>query len=546
MTTDNKRILRIPNHRLMLIFGLAMSAGAALAPAGEVSLDSLLKEMTDFGAVARLPSPDFTLHQSSSYDRAEVASNKPGWFANNDFSQFIRDENHDGRREKVMMDADGPGCVVRFWLTTVRDRRGTLRIYLDGHDEPAISFPAYDLLSGNLKFPEALDQPHPGYSPNDNGGNTLMLPIPYAKHCKVTWEEAGDGPRYYQINYRTYAPGTRVETLTPKALEKARLLIGQTGQLLESPPDERQKRRLVLDKGVAAGSTENLDLPKGPAAISSMELQVHPDGTVNVEQALRSLILEIEFDGEQTVWCPITDFFGSGSGINALESWYRTVNADGDMVCRWVMPYAKTAQVSLLNLGSRPAGVSLKVNAGRWKWDEHSMHFHSVWHYDGNMQTPPIRDWNAIHITGRGVYAGDTLALFNSSATWYGEGDEKIWIDNESFPSFLGTGMEDYYDFSFAPRGLMQTPFANQVRVDQSMTQGHNVLTRTRNLDGIPFAQSFDFNFELISWKPTKLNYAMTTYWYALPGARSNVRPQPALATLPVPTLADAQKQQAP
>lgn len=61
--------------------------------------------------------------------------------------------------------------------------------------------------------------------------------------------------------------------------------------------------------------------------------------------------------------------------------------------------------------------------------------------------------------------AGDTLALFNPVTTWYGEGDEKIWVDGESFRSSLGTGMEDYYDFSFAPRGLMQTPFANQVRV---------------------------------------------------------------------------------
>ncbi|HXB60847.1 MAG TPA: DUF2961 domain-containing protein, partial [Candidatus Acidoferrales bacterium] len=95
--------------------------------------------------------------------------------------------------------------------------------------------------------------------------------------------------------------------------------------------------------------------------------------------------------------------------------------------------------------------------------------------------------------------------------------------------------------FSFAPRGLMQTPFANQVRVDQPMTQGNNVLTRTRNLDEIPFTQSLDFDFELISWKPTKLIYAMTTYWYAFPGTTSNIRPQPDAAARAVPSLMDAQ-----
>jgi len=83
----------------------------------------------------------------------------------------------------------------------------------------------------------------------------------------------------------------------------------------------------------------------------------------------------------------------------------------------------------------------------------------------------------------------------------------------------------------------MQTPFANQVRVDQPMTQGHNILTRTRNLDGIPFSKALDFDFELISWQPTTLIYAATTYWYAFPGATANVPPLPAAATRPVPAL---------
>ena len=75
--------------------------------------------------------------------------------------------------------------------------------------------------------------------------------------------------------------------------------------------------------------------------------------------------------------------------------------------------------------------------------------------------------------------------------------------------------------------------------MDQPMTRGNNVLTRTRNLDGIPFSQSLNFDFELISWQPTKLIYAATTYWYARPGASSNIQPQPRSAALPVPTLVE-------
>ena len=48
------------------------------------------------------------------------------------------------------MDEDGPGAVVRFWLTTNDKKKGLLRIYLDGASVPAIEYPAYDLLSGSL------------------------------------------------------------------------------------------------------------------------------------------------------------------------------------------------------------------------------------------------------------------------------------------------------------------------------------------------------------------------------------------------------------
>ena len=44
---------------------------------------------------------------------------------------------------------------------------------------------------------------------------------------------------------------------------------------------------------------------------------------------------------------------------------------------------------------------------------------------------------------------GDTLALHNGAAAWWGEGDEKIFVDGETFPSHFGTGSEDYYGYSF-------------------------------------------------------------------------------------------------
>lgn len=511
----------------------------AASAAETVSLESLLNEMVATESIARWPSQEFTCKQASSYDRAKVAPDKPGWFANHDHTQYIRSEETDGRKEQVMMDADGAGAIVRFWLTAGGDKQGVIRVYLDGEKTPALTFTDFDLLKGDLKFGAPLAQAHPGYRPNF-GGNNLYLPIPYAKHCKVTWEEKSKSARYYQINYRTYAPGTVVQTFALPQVEAASKLINEVNRKLNSPAPFTGGKVLSLNSELAAGAEAALELPAGANAVRGLELLLKTGDAKEVERTLRSLMVKLTFDGEETAWCPATDFFGSGVGINELRSWYRDVSTDGTMRCRWVMPYEKSATITLQNVGSQSVKASLHATTAPWKWDDRSMHFHAAWHYEAGLKTPPHRDWNFIHINGRGVYAGDSLAIYNPVATWYGEGDEKIWVDGESFPSHLGTGTEDYYNYSYAPKPVHQTPFANLVRMDQPMTQGWNVMSRTRQLDGIPFQQSFQFDMELISAKPTTLIYCATTYWYAFPGATSNLKPQPQEAKLPVPTLADA------
>ena len=101
----------------------------------EVTFQSLLLEMVDRDALARFPRPAYTCRQASSYERKSIAPDKPGWFANHDWSHFIRPEQHSDRREWVMMEDQGAGCLVRFWMGAPHPAKGpagTLRIYLDG------------------------------------------------------------------------------------------------------------------------------------------------------------------------------------------------------------------------------------------------------------------------------------------------------------------------------------------------------------------------------------------------------------------------------
>ena len=211
---------------LLTVFSLAvLSAGTLFA--ADVSLESLLKDMTNPAVIAEFPDPYYTCKQASSYDRGSVAADQPGWFANADTAQFIRDEMNSGRKEWVLMDAEGPGAIVRWWITAPR-YHSTFRIYLDGSDKPAIEAKIDELIGGDFLVGAPLS------APKANGRN-LYLPIPYAKSCKVTVDDMPtQGNLYYQINYRTYAEGTKVESFTMDGFKKLGDLVATTQETLST------------------------------------------------------------------------------------------------------------------------------------------------------------------------------------------------------------------------------------------------------------------------------------------------------------------------
>lgn len=170
-----------------------------------VTLASLLDEMLDRDAAVRFPSPAYTCRQQSSFDPEAVSPDRPEtWFANNDWSHFRRSETHDGRTEWVLLDAAGPGAVVRIW-TTAFEPRGTIRVYLDEQPKPAIE-ERIDLLIGGSSLVG------PPLSEVRARGMNFYLPIPYAKRCVITYDRLDfwatrdrADQLYYQVNYRTYA-----------------------------------------------------------------------------------------------------------------------------------------------------------------------------------------------------------------------------------------------------------------------------------------------------------------------------------------------------
>lgn len=110
-----------------------------------ITVETLLEEMTSYDKMTRYPALPYRSMQQSSYDRRSVSPDRPGWFANDDGEGFIRLEEHDGRKEKVLFEDEGPGAITRIWLTTFGSIHTILRFYFDGKDEPGWVVPSYDL-----------------------------------------------------------------------------------------------------------------------------------------------------------------------------------------------------------------------------------------------------------------------------------------------------------------------------------------------------------------------------------------------------------------
>jgi len=520
-------------HDSGALLGATRFVAAADGPA--VTIESLLGEMIDRDALARWPVAAYTCKQASSYDRARTGPDDPKtWFSNRDYDYFIRIEEKAGRKEYVIMDETGPGCITRWWipLEQYESINHRVRIYLDGKDKPAIDAKYYPLLSGLdfVKPPLAFIASDEKDAPSQIGlppgqkqmAADLYLPIPFARGCKITLDRL---PFYYNINYRKYNPGTAVKSFTMADYVAASAALHQVAHALNNPENATGGSESVTEGTVEPGAELAIDLPIGARAASTLRIQIDPR---DAPQVLRSAVVEAAFDGQPVVWCPLGEFFGCGARLNAVQDWCRSVEKDGNLFSRWVMPYERTGRIAIKNHGKKGVHLKLAAWTSAWRWDDRSLHFHANWHCQYPLRTRPMSDWNYIQIQGRGVYLGDTLTVFNPVAAWYGEGDEKIYVDGEKFPSHIGTGTEDYYGYAWGMSHHFNSPFISMpLRESKGKTdwKGYTTTSRLRLLDGIPLRSSLKMDMEIWHWADTKVRYAVGTFWYARPGATSNRSP---------------------
>ena len=491
---------------------LANDCAAESGGPERISLAGLLAEAVDLRHLAQLPNHAYRTHLASSHDRASdnAGPSEPAWYANADFTALVAGE------PMQLLDVDGPGSIVRIWSAAPA---GILRIYLDGSDEPAIETPLSKLLNGETD---------PFVAPFGfvaaGGGHNLYFPIPFARHCRVTLTSDAAAYVYYQITYRQYSAGTDVESFDEQALSNASCeRDAARARLLALAPDASfaRGRRLSLAL-LPSASPEHVTIPAGPVGGVLTELRVLGDSSLSPDE-LRQTMLIIAFDGEETVRAPVAEFFAVGHEMREVNALPIGVSERGELVARWPMPFEHEARIALHGNLAPARRVELQVVHGERRWTDRSLYLHAAWRAPSLQPAKPLHDWTLSDITGDGIYVGSVVNVYNPVSTWWGEGDEKIWVDDEPFPSQFGTGTEDYFGFAYCSNQTFTTAYVGQLSGATRGNLGFTTLYRFHVLDPIRFTSSLRFDLEVQHWdESTEVAYDALSVWYARAGSNAH------------------------
>jgi hypothetical protein len=264
----------------------------------------------------------------------------------------------------------------------------------------------------------------------------------------------------------------------------------------------------------------------------------------------RALVLRIYWDGrdEPSVESPIGDFFAVGHGaFRLVNSLPVSVTSDAKAYnCYWPMPFAKSARITISNDSDvHDAGVFWYIDYQTVpSLPPETPYFHAQY----RQEYPLVmgRDYLILDAVGRGHYVGTVQSAQFRTPSWFGEGDDRFYIDGETEPSLRGTGTEDYFCDAWGYR-LVDRPFYGVTLLD-GYDVGDRVTTyRWHIMDPVHFKKSlkvtiehkgvmFDSNGKRISGFMERQDLmSSVAFWYQT-GVAKRFAEIPPLAKRVVPT----------
>lgn len=236
---------------------------------------------------------------------------------------------------------------------------------------------------------------------------------------------------------------------------------------------------------IQPGKTFTLASIEGPGAIQ--HIWMTPTGN------WRLSILRMYWDGEKdpSVESPVGDFFAMGWGKYAhISSLAVCVNPGSAFNSYWLMPFRKSARITLENLDSKPMTIYYQIDYTKTAVKPDMAYFHAQFR---RVNPVPYKQVYTIldGVHGKGQYVGTYLAWGVHNNGWWGEGEIKFYIDGDKqFPTINGTGTEDYFNGSYN--------FENQEKKKyEEFTSPYSGLAQVIEPDGLYQSQQ---RFGLYRW----------------------------------------------
>jgi hypothetical protein len=305
---------------------------------------------------------------------------------------------------------------------------------------------------------------------------------------------------------------------------------------------------------IAPGGTQEVFNSQGPGVITHIWFTIAAESTNH----LKEIVIRAYWDGnaKPSIEVPVGDLFGLNLGQYFIyQSEHLNCSSIKAMNCYFAMPFRKSARITATNEGKQNVGafysnIDYQIVPSL---PDDALYFHAQYRQSAPA-VPSTNDWSTnrdankllnidgktnyvyAETRGRGHLMGVTLGVLQNQEFWMGEGDDMIFIDDDSKPSIIGTGSEDYFNgaWDFGGRDGA-VPFAhlyNGAPFIQSAerTGGRYCLYRWHTDNPVTFTRYLKHTMEHGHANHRADNFYSVCYWY---------QTQPYTDFPPLPAVAD-------
>jgi len=280
---------------------------------------------------------------------------------------------------------------------------------------------------------------------------------------------------------------------------------------------------------IEAGATKEIFNSEGPGVISHIWFTIAADS----DHHLKEIVIRAYWDGNSkpSIEVPVGDFFGLNLGqYFVYQSAFLNCSSIKALNCYFAMPFRKSARLTATNEGKQKvddfySNIDYQIVPSL---PEDTLYFHAQYRqatpntarHESDKNLDGKHNYVYVETRGRGHLMGVTLGVLQNTDHWMGEGDDMVFVDDESKPVITGTGSEDYFNgaWDFGGRdGAIQ--FAHLYNgapliISAERAGGRYCLYRWHADNPITFTRYLKHTMEHGHANDRADNFFSVAYWY--------------------------------